>query len=394
MKNIWLSKAEIAALPTSGAAWEVVKRYADQATGAASLSNQDSMANVQCLAAALMYARTGDQTALKHVKDSLTAIVGFSADTYTLGRALALGRELVAYVIAADLIDLATVDLALETNFRAAIAILLTKETTINGPKSLIECQEQRPNNWGLHATASIVAVQAYLGNKPGLDKAAAIFKGWLGDRTSYAGFKYTTPMDWHADPSKPVGINPKGATKNGHSIDGVLPDDMRRGGGFPATWPPDKTKMADSYQYEWEALQGATVAAQLLSRQGYDAWNWSDKALLRAVQFLYNINWPATSDDDWQPWLINSVYGTSFPTSIGGKPGKNMGLTAWTHASPVIVKPPVDPPPPPPTPDCTACLEELAAVKAVLTTTQTQLADVTAKLRAITNLVLSQQGD
>lgn len=68
LKNIWLSKTEIAALPTSVTAWDVVKKYADQATGAAEPSNQDSRANVQCLAAALVYARTGDQVALKHVQ--------------------------------------------------------------------------------------------------------------------------------------------------------------------------------------------------------------------------------------------------------------------------------------------------------------------------------------
>jgi hypothetical protein len=39
------------------------------------------------------------------------------------------------------------------------------------------------------------------------------------------AGFKFGD-LHWQADPSKPVAINPKGATKNGHLIDGVLADD------------------------------------------------------------------------------------------------------------------------------------------------------------------------
>jgi hypothetical protein len=46
MRNIWLSKAEIALLPTSGTAWNAVKAAADKATGAADLQNQDSDANV------------------------------------------------------------------------------------------------------------------------------------------------------------------------------------------------------------------------------------------------------------------------------------------------------------------------------------------------------------
>lgn len=375
MKNIWISKAEIMSLPTSGTAWDTVVKYANQATGAADLSNQDSQANVQCLAAALVAARTGDKAYLQKVVDSLTDI----ADGVQLGRALALGRELAAYVIAADLIDLPTLDPAINDAFSREIRKLLTAPTT-GGPSNLIACQKQRPNNWGMHATASIIAVYAYLDDKQGLDAAANIFKGWMGDRTAYAGFTYTAPMDWQADAKNPVGINPKGATIQGHDVDGALPDDMRRGGAF--AWPPKATG------YPWEALQGATVAAQLLTRAGYPAFEWCDDALLRAVRFLYSIDWPAVGDDQWQPWLINYAYGTMFAASTNATPGKNMGFTQWTHGFPVIKPPVPDPvPDPTPTPDCSACLDELAAVRA-------ELATVSSKLKAITDLVLSQQGD
>jgi hypothetical protein len=236
-----------------------------------------------------------------------------------------------------------------------------------------------------MHATASIAEVYAYLGDTDGLKQTANVFKGWMGDRTAYAGFKYGE-LDWQSDQAHPVGVNPKGAQIQGHNVDGVLPDDLRRGGGF--SWPPSTTG------YPWEALQGAIVAAQLLTRAGYPAWEWQDKALLRAVTWLYDVaKWPAVGDDQWQPWLLNYAYGTKFPTAPNANPGKNMGFTAWTHASPIIVKPPVDPPPPPPppppapTPDCSAVLAELAAVKA-------ELATVAGKLKAITDLVLSQQGD
>jgi hypothetical protein len=109
------------ALPTSGTAWDTVVKYANQATGAADLTNQDSMANVQCLAAALVYARTGDVSAKGRVIGALDKIIGFAADTYKLDRALALGRELCAYVIAADLIDLPAVDATLDNSFSIAI---------------------------------------------------------------------------------------------------------------------------------------------------------------------------------------------------------------------------------------------------------------------------------
>jgi len=62
--------------------------------------------------------------------------------------------------------------------------------------------------------------------------------------------------------------------TKDGHRIDGVLPDDQRRGGSFG--WP------APRENYVWEALQGALAQAVILHRAGYDVWNWEDRALLR----------------------------------------------------------------------------------------------------------------
>lgn len=368
-KGIWLSDVEIKALPTTGKAWDVVKAAADQATGAADLTDQESDANVKCLAAALVYARTGDSKALGNVKAALAKVAG----GLPLGRALALGRELCAYVLSADLIDLASVDSALDGKFRTEIKRLLTAPTS-GGPANLTKCHEDRPNNWGCHAGASRIAVALYLGDKAELDRAAQVFRGWTGDRSAYAGFKYTAPLDWQADPSKPVGVNPKGAMIQGHNVDGMLPDDIRRSGAFK--WPPSGAK---AQMYSWEGLQGAVVQAQLLSRAGYDAWNWSDKAILRAAQFLYNIGWTAQGDDGWQPWLINAAYGTNFPTNEAATPGKNMGYTQWTHAKQGS-KPPVPDPTPTPTPDCAACLAELAKVKA--------------QLQQVVDLVQSWQGE
>jgi hypothetical protein len=84
--------------------------------------------------------------------------------------------------------------------------------------------------------------------------------------------------------------------------------------------------------------MEGAVVQAELLARAGYDAWNWEDKALLRAAQFLYDLDrefggWWAEGDDEWQPWLINHAYGTDFPATTPARSGKNMGYTDWTHA-------------------------------------------------------------
>ena len=92
-----------------------------------------------------------------------------------------------------------------------------------------------------------------------------------------------------------------------------------------------------------YEALQGAIAQAVILSRAGYDSWNWGDKALLRAYTWLHDVaNYPADGDDRWQMHLVNHYYGTSFPSDAQTRPGKNMGFTEWTHTT--VLTPPQRP--------------------------------------------------
>ena len=148
------------------------------------------------------------------------------------------------------------------------------------------------------------------------------------------------------------MGVNPP-CSRLGINLDGVLPDDMRRGG--PLQWPPVSTG------YPWEGMQGAVLQAELLRVQGYDAWSWSNRALLRATKFLYErAGWPATGDDEWQPWLIDKRYGTSYRDAAPARSGKNFGFTDWLYgpASTTAGSTPVPATPPPtpaPTPTQTA---------------------------------------
>lgn len=314
--TIWTSAAELAQLPMSGPAWDKMKAEADKPTGTPNLSNQDDPTNVRVLAKALVYARTGIQSYRTDVINACMAAIG----TEEGGRTLALGRELIAYVIAADLVGLPANENAI---FRGWLQEVRHK--VLEG-KTLISTHEDRPNNWGTHCGGSRVAVAVYLNDTQELTRCAQVFKGWLGDRASYAGFTYGD-LDWQANPSQPVGINPLGATKQGHSIDGVLPDDQRRAGGF--SWPPPKEN------YVYEALQGALAQAVILYRAGYtEVWNWENQALLRAFQWLHQqANYAATGDDTWQPHLVNFYYGSNFPAPVPSNPGKNVGWTDWTHS-------------------------------------------------------------
>ncbi len=313
--GIWISPQEIVALPMSGAAWESLKAVADKPLGVPDVSNQDDNTDVHVLAKALVYVRTGIPAYRDEVVMACHAAIGTEAG----GRTLALGRNLIGYVLAADLVILPE---DVDAPFSAWLATCLTERLE---SKTLISTHEDRPNNWGTHAGASRMAVARYLRDDAALARAAQVFKGWLGDRGAYAGFSYGD-LAWQADAATPVGINPKAATKSDHDIDGVLPDDQRRGGGF--IWPPPREK------YVYEALQGAIAQAVILARAGYDPFNWQDQALLRAYQWLHNVClYSATGDDTWQPHVINHFYGTSFPAPVPSQPGKNVGWTDWTHA-------------------------------------------------------------
>jgi len=312
--GLWTSARELAVLPLSGPAWSRLRTVAEQAPGLPNVADQEDDTDVRVVAKALVYARTG----VPALRDEVVAACLAAIDSELGGRTLALGRNLLGYVVAADLVVLPPAEDAL---FRAWLRRCLDER--LDG-LTLVETHELRPNNWGTHAGASRIAVALYLGDQAELARAAQVFRGWLGERSAYAGFAYGE-LDWQADPAHPVGINARGALRDGHSIDGVLADDQRRSG--PFLWPPPREN------YVWEALQGALAQAVLLYRAGYDVWSWSDQALLRALEWLHGpCAFPAEGDDTWLPHLVNYYYGADFPAPVPSSPGKNMGWSDWTH--------------------------------------------------------------
>ena len=317
-RGLWTSAAEITGLPMSGLSWNELKTGADEPIGLPNLSDLEDSVNVQVLAKALVYARTGEESYRDQVIKSCMAAIGTEED----GETLALGRELLAYVLAADLVGLPEKE---DEKFRKWLRKLLTEN--LNG-QSLRSSHETRPNNWGLHCGATRAAIARYLGDVTELERTARVFKGWLGDRATYADFIFNPEdLSWQADPNAPVGVNPAGATIQGRPVDGVLPDDQRRAG--PFRWPPPKEN------YVYGALQGALMQAIILYRAGYDVWNWQDQALRRAMKWLYDeANYPAAGDDKWLPHIVNYFYKTNFPAPFPAGAGKNAGWTDWLYGA------------------------------------------------------------
>jgi hypothetical protein len=317
-RGIWIDPARLAALPTSGPAWENVLRAAQESTARPNLSDQEDPTNVRVLAKALVFARTGEERYRTEVVAACLAAMG----TERGGSTLALGRELAAYAIAAGLVG----GIPGEQGRAFERWLGEVRHRRLEGG-TLVKTHEKRPNNWGTSAGASRVAVAAYLGDEKDLERAARVFRGWLGERSAYAGFRFGD-LSWQADPGEPVGINPPGATRNGCSIDGVLPDDQRRSG--PFAWPPPHEN------YVYGALQGALVQAVILHNAGYDVWSWGDRALLRAFRWLYDqAGFHAQGDDAWEPHLINFFTAAELPAGIPARPGKIAGWTDWTHRMP-----------------------------------------------------------
>lgn len=313
-----LTVAYIKTLAAEGTAWTNVFQAAQNNTDSPKLSDQNDKTDTDVLAKAFVWANTGEAKYRDEVMVAIENVMG----TEVGAGILAIVRNITGYVIAAKLVDL---EPTLAQTFKDWLVALRQKVFIGAGPSlSIISCNETRPNNFGTHAGAARIAIAAYLEDTTDLNRAITVFKGWLGDRSAYAGFTYGD-LSWQCDPAAPVGINPAGCTKAGENIDGVLPDDQRRGGSF--TWPPPKEN------YVYEALQGAVLQAELLAGMGYAAWDWSDKAILRAFKWLYNVaNFPAESDDDWLPHIINSVYGTTFLATSPTSPGKAFGWADWLY--------------------------------------------------------------
>ena len=323
--GIWTSPAELDVLPTTGPAWERLVDAAGSDLSGGVLTNRDDH-NVRTLAAALVGARL-ESTA--HKLKVRYALAGVMAAPYDSEDVLGAARRLGTYVVAADIVNLGALDAAFDTTFRTWVRSVLAHSFAGGGGGGTIaEVHERRPNNFGTHAAFSRIAAARYLGDSAELARAAQVFRGWLGDREAHAGFNYGSPS-WQADPAHPVGINPAGATIAGRDVSGVLPDDQRRAGDF--AWPPP------CENYVAGALQGAVAAAELLTRAGYPAFEWEDRALLRAAAWLHAH--PAgcgfTGDDEWVAWVVNGAYASTFPAVAVAGAGKNMGWTAWTHATP-----------------------------------------------------------
>ena len=325
---IWITPDEIRSLPRSGNAWDEMLEDARENLLAIDVSDDRNQSDSHMMAAALVYRRlkeAGDSGAewyRARVEAACLAARGTELDAED---SLGPSRQVCAVVIAANLIDWSSP--AAEAPFRAWVDAV--RNHRFLDDRSITSTHEERANNWGTHAGASRLACALYLNDVDTAQRCVRVFSGWLGNKKAYDGFNWGE-LSWQADERRPAGINKAGATKDGRDVDGVLPDDQRRAGVFPEDW-----SLKSNYPYE--ALQGVLAQAVMIQRAYPTVWEWNDRAILRAFRWLDDeYDQPITdplngSDDSWQGYLVNRVYGSSFPTPSRTNPGKAIGYTDWT---------------------------------------------------------------
>jgi hypothetical protein len=330
---ILMPRSQLMALPTSGTGWTRLKAVADSKLGSADLCDQDSKHHLRVLARALVYARTGvaryGGDARYGVMQAIkTQRVGCSNAT------LALGRQLMAYVLAADFANLSG---SADATFRTWLSGIRTKK--IGGHSkwwSLTETHRESAANWGAHAGASRIAASLYLGDTADVASAAKVTRGFLGDRSAYAGFGHTldsADLSWTCTGSASTytPVNPT-CTRGGIQVGGAAVTDISRGGA--RRWPPSDPGIP----YQLETIQGLGMQVELLYRNGYSAaWGWSSNALKRMADAVSRsaaaggTGWNETTASRQMPWLLNKRYGTAYPR-VWNDTGRLIGFTSWLY--------------------------------------------------------------
>lgn len=340
--GLWLSPAEIAGLPTDGPAWEALSAIANEGPGdPVDVSDQESRHAQRTFATALVAARVGGDL-VDVVRDAIGDVIGteFGDDGGhgSANRVLAWGRNVGSYVLAADLVDLATVDPVLDERFRSWLRTMLTA-TSVPGSAdrySLRGADATDPGNWGSWSGASHTAIAAYLRDPAELELARSSLERFL---TSGAGFLYRESWaisrdedGWSTAPDRsgPIPpVNPPGARIDGHDVDGIIVADMRRGS-ESFDWPPDLTT------YPREALSGRVIQAEILDRLGAEPYGWGNEAMRRIAVRLVALE--AETGDDWYEadqapmWILRHRYRAAGLTVGAPVIGRMIAGTDWTH--------------------------------------------------------------
>jgi hypothetical protein len=342
--GIWVSRSALRHRPTNGPAWDALVSDARADPGPANVADQDSGHDVRTLAAAFVCARTRSPRFCAKARSGVIAAIG----TERGARWLAVGRNLTGYVIAADLLGLHA-DRNPESDgsrVEAWIRGFLTEPLAQNNTgRPEMFSPFGSGSNASAQEGAAYAAVAAYLRDRRALARAWDAFRTYVcapgAPNREHIDLHRGVDGGWALDDRRPCAINPRGAVKQVpegrpgagevRPIDGAIINDMARGGDYK--WPPGVT------QYPWVGLEGLVPAAVLLDRAGYPAFTVADRAVLRAVNYLWYLQgaarqgkWFKEKRENEIVHLINVVYRKRFPVRLPTGGGRTIGYTDWTY--------------------------------------------------------------
>lgn len=320
-RGILLSQEELMALPTSGPGWDALVARVQRPYGGAYVLGVRDDSNKDVLAHALVGARLDLDDLKSFVRDRIAAMIAAPRNASDV---LATLRNLQAYVISADLIDLASFDPALDSRFRTWLAGEIRAEYSGGGGGgSVVSTHDRKPNNFGTHAGATRLVAALYLGDTEEYRRARDVWYGWAtGDPAHASDARSWSGTDWQCGDGRMYGINPAGCTRDGVDLDGVIPEDQRRCGGLSIT--PCATN------YVHGATDGMALSFWIMARQGENPWEWGDRAALRQMQWKYRVGQAPYGGFRWQIPVIEAAYGIDLPGNAPAATSTNMGYADW----------------------------------------------------------------
>jgi hypothetical protein len=356
----------LASLPTNTPAYQSMKATADHAMTTLDLTEPASGASpwlpnyapnangigkgAQTLAAALVYARTGDQAYKDFVVRVNRFIIGSETEDPNNGetddrdKSLAVMRQISAYILAADLVGMdrrVTGSRAGEQS-KEWVTWLGELRTTRLDPspanKLTIEKNLEMATNHSAWALASLTAINVYLGDEARLAYVIGRVKLYLGE--TMEGTPWVKSLEYNGSwachpPGVAVEFIPVNPADCGPGFDGIMVEDASRSDdpNAPNNWPNWSTRGKD---YSFHGYMAVLVTAIMLDQHGHhDVWNWGNQAIKRIMD-QFNRLGIATGNGRSQAqhvsWIPRYFYGVDYPKVTRPLPADTLGYTDWLY--------------------------------------------------------------
>jgi hypothetical protein len=321
---VWIDPSNVTSYPNFGTPWTAINNRANATWGTADVSNQDSTHSRMVLAGAYVGMRNSNATMITKATNGLTAMIGTEAPA----RWLAIGRNLGAAIIAADVLNIRSGPIY---NWLASFTTMVLEN---NNNSSILETIDETAWLSASNADAQVgfvyTALGAYLQDRDILDWNYRALRRYAGDRTS-TWTMTSNNNSWQEIPADPVAIQNLGAlATNGANIDGVVSNDMSRSNAVATNTP---VYTSDSL-YPWVGLNGSVFAALVLHRQGYPTFSLEDEAFRRAFDYLHNLGglWYDGTEKPDVKWILNQAYGLNYDVVSPVDRVALVGYTDWSH--------------------------------------------------------------